>query len=180
MEKWSLTALADGLLRCALNASDGRGIRTVDGGRPHLLQQTVIALAKGQRLDEHENPGEATVQVLRGRVRVSAGDDTTDGSPGQLLILPGARHTLTALEDAVLLRTVAKRVPSSAADAADTDPSASYQPQPQRRHRRWPVNAPQPAAVQRPITGRGGAGVGVSDSSRDRTTGHRSPIWRHR
>ncbi|MFG1674390.1 cupin domain-containing protein [Micromonospora sp. NPDC049282] len=140
MKKWSLTTLADGLLGNALKSSEGRGIRTVDGGRPQLLHQSVIALAKGQRLDEHDSPGGATVQVLRGRVRVTAGDDTTDGSTGQLLIVPGARHTLTALEDAVLLRTVVRRVTSSAADAVGTHPSASYQPQPQRR--RWPVNAP--------------------------------------
>lgn len=139
METWSLTALADGLLRCALTASSGRGIRTVDGGRPHLLHQTMIALAGGQRWDEHANPGEATVQVLRGRVRVSAGDDMTDGSPGQLLIVPGARHTVTALEDAVVLLTVAKRPTPIAADVVDTDLADSY-----RRHhgrRRWPVNA---------------------------------------
>jgi quercetin dioxygenase-like cupin family protein len=108
MEKWSLTALADGLLRQSLNASSGRNMRTVNGGRPHLLHQAVIALAHGQELDEHDNPGEVTVQVLRGRVRVIAGDDTIDGSPGQLLIVPRAPYTVTALEDAVLLLTVAK------------------------------------------------------------------------
>src|ERR1044072_3680677 len=109
MEKCSLTALADGLLSHALTASNGRGVRTVDGGPPHLLHQTVIALAGGQRGDEHDNPGEATVQVLRGRVRVTAGDDTTEGAPGQLLIVAGVRHTVTALQDAVVLLTVAKR-----------------------------------------------------------------------
>jgi quercetin dioxygenase-like cupin family protein len=143
MEKWSLTALADGLLSYALSASSRRGMRTVDGGRPHRLHQTMIALAGGQRLDEHDNPGEATVQVLRGRVRITAGDDTTDGCPGQLLIVPGVRHTMTALEDAVVLLTVAKRPTPFAADAVDTDPTASYQRQ--RQHgRRWPVNASLP------------------------------------
>jgi quercetin dioxygenase-like cupin family protein len=142
MEKWSLTALADGLLTYALNASSRRGMRTIDGGRPHQLHQTMIALARGQRLDEHDNPGEATVQVLRGRVRVTAGDDTTDGCPGQLLIVPGVRHTLTALEDAVVLLTVAKPPTPIAADAVDTDLGASYQRQPGRR--RWPVNASLP------------------------------------
>ena len=39
MEKWSLTALADGLLSQALSASTGRDVYTVDGGRPHLLNQ---------------------------------------------------------------------------------------------------------------------------------------------
>lgn len=146
MEKWSLTALADGLLSHTLSAPSHRGIRTVDGGRPHLLNQTMIALARGQRLDEHNDPGEATVQVLRGRVRVTAGDDTTDGFPGQLLIVPGARHTVTALEDAVVLLTVAKRPTPIADDALDTDPAASYQRQ--RRRRRWPVNASLPESRQ--------------------------------
>jgi hypothetical protein len=142
MEKWSLTALADGLLKHALNASDGRCIRTIDGGRPNLPCQSVIALAAGQRLDEHDDPGGATVQVLRGRLRVTAGDDTTDGSAGQLLIVPGAGHTLTALEDSVLLLTIAQSDTPMAADAADTDLSASYR----RRHRRrrQPVGVPFP------------------------------------
>jgi quercetin dioxygenase-like cupin family protein len=115
-----LTALADGLLSHALNASTGRGVRTVDGGRPRLLHQAVIALAHGQRLDEDDNPGEATVQVLRGRVRIIAGGDTMDGSSGQLLIVPHAPYTVTALEDAVLLLTVAKPTARIAPDLVDT------------------------------------------------------------
>jgi quercetin dioxygenase-like cupin family protein len=122
MEKWSLTALADGLLSHARSASRRRSTCTVHGGRPHLLCQTVIALARGQTLDEHENPSEATVQVLRGRVRMATGDDTTDGSTGQLLILPDARHTVAALEDAVLLLTVAERAPLRRADPATRGP----------------------------------------------------------
>jgi quercetin dioxygenase-like cupin family protein len=140
MEKWSLTALADGLLKYALNASDGRGIRSIHGGRPHPLQQTVIALTEGQRLDEYADPGEATVQVLRGRVRVTSGDDATDCSAGQLLIVPGSGHTLTALEDAVLLISVARSDTPIAADAVDTEVSPSYRRP--RRRRRLPVKAP--------------------------------------
>ncbi len=142
MEKWSLTALADGLLSHALRASSRRDIRTIDGGRPHLLYQSVIALARGQRIEEHHNPGEATVQVLRGRVRVAAGDDTTDVPTGHLLIVPGTRHSLTALEDAVVLLTVVKRTTTAPADRMDTDLADFYQRQ--RRRGRWPVNAPLP------------------------------------
>jgi quercetin dioxygenase-like cupin family protein len=150
MEKWSLTALADGLLSNALSnalsASSRRAMRTADGGRPHLLHQNMIALARGQTVDEQDDLGEATVQVLRGRVRVTAGDDTTDGSAGQLLILPGTGHTVTALEDAVVLLTVAKRPTPSTGDALDTDLAASYQRRRQRRsgRRRWPVNTSLP------------------------------------
>jgi hypothetical protein len=71
--------------------------------------QTMIALGRGQRLDEHDNRGAATVQVLRGRVRVTTGADVADGTAGQLLIVPDGRSTVTAVEDSVVLLTVAER-----------------------------------------------------------------------
>ncbi|EKT78853.1 MULTISPECIES: cupin domain-containing protein [Rhodococcus] len=108
MEKMSLTALARQQLELASTASSGRSARTIYGGHEHVLRQTLIALAAGQKLDEHENPGEATVQVLHGRVRLSAGENSWEGSPGDLLIVPNARHSLEALDAATVLLTVAK------------------------------------------------------------------------
>ncbi|PRX11996.1 hypothetical protein CLV67_13020 [Actinoplanes italicus] len=54
-------------------------------------------------------PGEATLQVLRGRVRLSAGDDSADASSGELLVIPDAPRRLDALQGSVILLTVAKR-----------------------------------------------------------------------
>jgi quercetin dioxygenase-like cupin family protein len=74
--------------------SSGRSAPSVYGGHEHTLRQTVIAMATGHILDEHENPGEATVQVILGRVRLAAGDARSAGrsSPGRHL------HTSAATE----------------------------------------------------------------------------------
>ena len=107
MEKSSLTALAREQMKLAKQASSGRSADTVYGGHEHTLRQTVIALVAGYGLGEHENPGEATVHVLQGRVRLNGDGHGWEGSPGDLLIVPTARHTLDALEDSVVLLTVA-------------------------------------------------------------------------
>lgn len=106
--KSSLTALSREQLKLAKTGSSGRSASTVYGGHEHTLRQTMIALVGGQRLSEHENPGEATVHVLHGRVRLGAGDDQWDGSPGDLIVVPDRKHDLEALEDSVVLLTVAK------------------------------------------------------------------------
>jgi quercetin dioxygenase-like cupin family protein len=110
MQKLSLTATGREQLDVARRTPSGRAAETVYGGHEHMLRQTVIALVAGQRLDEHENPGEATVHVLQGRVRMLAGDESWEGVGGDLLIVPAQRHALEALEDTVVLLTVAKRV----------------------------------------------------------------------
>jgi quercetin dioxygenase-like cupin family protein len=108
MEKFSLDAIAREQAKTAAAASSGRSARTVYGGHEHALRQTVIALTAGSVLDDHENPGEATLHVLRGRVRLTAGELAWEGRDGDLLVVPAARHALAAIEDAVVLLTVSK------------------------------------------------------------------------
>lgn len=109
MQKESLTALVRHHLAAAAAASSGRSAHTIYGGHEHVLRQTLIALRAGSQLDEHENPGEATVQVLHGRVTLVAGADRWNGSPGDLITVPDSRHALEAVEDSVVLLTVGKR-----------------------------------------------------------------------
>lgn len=108
MEKTSLTALARHQLDIAKNASSGRSAKTVYGGHQRVLRQTVVAMSAGQIMAEHENPGEATVYVLQGRIALTAGVDSWSGWQGDLLIVPEQPHALEAVEDTVILLTVAK------------------------------------------------------------------------
>ena len=109
MQKLSLQALAREQMTSAGTASSGRSARTVYGGHEHVLRQTVIALTAGSSLSEHDNPGDATILVLSGRVRLTAGDDSWEGREGDLLLIPSARHSMLAVDDATVLLSAASK-----------------------------------------------------------------------
>jgi quercetin dioxygenase-like cupin family protein len=107
MQKVSIEALVRE--QFAKAAANGRNAAdTVVGGHERVLRQTVIAMLEGAELGEHENPGEATLYVLKGSVRLLSGDQQWDARTGDLLMIPNARHSVIALTDAALLLTVAK------------------------------------------------------------------------
>ncbi|ABG94058.1 cupin [Rhodococcus opacus PD630] len=107
MDKKSLTALARQQLKLAGGTSSGRSSQTVYGGHRRSLRQTVIALAAGQKMAEHESPGEATLFILSGKLNLVSGEDSWKGSTGDLLVLPTDRHSVEAIEDVAFLLTVA-------------------------------------------------------------------------
>lgn len=109
VQKTSLEALGRQLRRAAGGSDSGRAADTVHGGHEKALRQTVVALVAGRVLAEHENPGEASVLVLDGRVRMVAGEDSWEGRRGDLIIVPPTRHRLEAMTDATVLLTVVKR-----------------------------------------------------------------------
>jgi len=108
MQKFSLDAIAREQLSRALTAPAGRAAETVYGGSECALRQTVVGLKAGTELAEHDNPGEATVQVLSGRVRLNSPETNWELRQGDLLIVPNARHSVTALTDASIVLTVVK------------------------------------------------------------------------
>jgi len=101
-----LHALAEELLGTATAEHSGRAGRTlahpVDG-----LRQTVIALRADAELGEHESPGPASVLVLRGRVRLVAGETSVSLPAHHVSPVPDRRHSLHAEEDSVVLLSVA-------------------------------------------------------------------------
>ena len=106
MESTSLTGLASEQLGLARDHHSGRSAKTIHGGHEHFMRQTLIALASGHGLGEHDSPPEATLQVLTGRVRLRAQSDEWEGQAGDFVVIPSERHSLDALEDSAVLLTV--------------------------------------------------------------------------
>ncbi|MEU9498358.1 cupin [Streptomyces sp. NPDC048196] len=68
------------------------------------LRQTVIALIAGASLDEHQAPPAASLQVLKGRVRLTGPGNGTELKTGQIAVLQ-KRHGVEAVEDSAVLLT---------------------------------------------------------------------------
>lgn len=84
---------------------DGRSSRTLLKEGP--LRVTLIVLSPGGGIPEHDSPGPITVQVLRGQLDVTAGDQTHSVAPGQLLAVDSTvPHGLHSEEGAAFLLTV--------------------------------------------------------------------------
>jgi quercetin dioxygenase-like cupin family protein len=103
-----LQALAEEHLAAARAAEHGRSAHLVLHDGP--LRQSVIALRAGAVLDEHNAPPAASLQVLHGRVRITAESGAQELAAGTLQRIPHERHGLLALEDAVVLLTAVTAV----------------------------------------------------------------------
>lgn len=111
-----IAALADELLIRARSEPHGRAAELVvhDG----VLRQLVLALAEGAELAEHNAPAAATLQALRGRVRLSytAGSATPaeELGAGELTVIGHERHGVQALEDSAFVLTTVTGLPDGA------------------------------------------------------------------
>ncbi|MFK8910305.1 cupin [Streptomyces sp. YS-3] len=103
-----LTALTEEHLALARVASHGRSAQLVAHDGP--LRQSVIALASDSELDEHNAPLAASLQVLRGHVRLTSNSGNKELRTGELCELPRERHGLLALEDSAVLLTAVTAV----------------------------------------------------------------------
>ncbi|MBW4718682.1 hypothetical protein [Saccharothrix obliqua] len=68
---------------------------------------TLIALAGGAELGEHDAPPAATLYIITGQVRLHTHDAEWLLNRNHLMPVPRLRHGITALTDSVVLLTVA-------------------------------------------------------------------------
>jgi quercetin dioxygenase-like cupin family protein len=114
-----LSTEAEDLLLVAIATRAGRAAKALAPPSASPLQQTLVALCSGHRLPDHEPTGPSTVQVIRGVIRLTGCEGGELLSAGEWAPLPSGRSGIEALEDAVILLTVALDVdaPWSAATA---------------------------------------------------------------
>ena len=102
-----VNALAEELLAEARRQPARRAARTLSNGVAQ--RATLIAMADGAELAEHDAPTAATLQVITGRVRLHTREEEWLLDAGHLAVVPHQRHGLTARADSVVLLTVALR-----------------------------------------------------------------------
>lgn len=103
-----LGAVGSDVLGRAADSPNGRATQLVRSAPDVGFSQVLLAICAGHELADHENPGEATLQVLSGRVRLSAGDEEWSVGPGELVAIPHRRHAVFADEDSVVMLTIVR------------------------------------------------------------------------
>ena len=100
-----VNAKAEELLERARGASSGRAAESLLKVGP--LRQTLLALADGSELAEHDAPGPGSVHVLRGAVVFRFGAGESARLPeGAVWPLVQQRHSVVAEGDAAFILTV--------------------------------------------------------------------------
>jgi quercetin dioxygenase-like cupin family protein len=115
----------------ALNRSDRTGPRVLFS-TPEA-RAVVIDLAPGEEMSDHRVHERAVVQVVLGNIELKSEDAETTCGDGVLVVLePGERHGIRALEQSRLLLTLAPWPCLDRDEAADGDPH------------KLPINATEP------------------------------------
>jgi quercetin dioxygenase-like cupin family protein len=105
--------VAEAAARLRAEAHDGvAGHRQVALVRRGPVSLILFLFEAGASLREHRADGEVTIQVLAGRLSVSAAGEAFDLGPGELVSLaPGHPHAVQALEESTMLLSIC-RIPA--------------------------------------------------------------------
>ena len=99
----------DALRASAALARTGRSARTLIKDGP--LRVTLIALAPGGGMAEHQADGPITVQPIQGKITFHVNDRVHDLRPGDLLMVRGGvRHSVASATGGMFLLTLAVAV----------------------------------------------------------------------
>lgn len=98
-----IAELTDAFLQSASSAPHGRTAEMVLQDGP--LRQSVLGLAEGTELADHESPPAGSVLVLRGEIDIVGASGTTTLETGMLSALPRERHSVRAKVDSTFLLT---------------------------------------------------------------------------
>lgn len=99
-----LTAMADHLLVTAAASSHHRASQRIDLGFQQL-RMMAIGFAEGAELPEHHTPGDAVLQVVCGRIRLTDETRTIEIETGTIVRIPDVPYRVEALEPSVILLT---------------------------------------------------------------------------
>lgn len=100
----NLDELCTELMSRAHGARSGRSARGVFNGT--YLRQVLLTLTEGSELADHDSPPEATLQVVRGSVRLATATESWHLSTGDLIAVPPDRHSVAAVTDAAFMLTI--------------------------------------------------------------------------
>lgn len=103
-----LVVFADALIDAAAENERGVAMKRVPSDNTRL-RVAGIGLTAGSELAEHSNPGEAVLQLLRGRATVRWPGGSYDLVAGMLVTIPQAKHSVLAHEDSALMLTAVNR-----------------------------------------------------------------------
>ena len=99
-----LPTLADYLLAQATESPQLRASQRINLDH-ETLRMTAIGFAAGGELPDHRNPGEAVLQVVRGRIRLTDETRSVEVDEGTLARVPNGVHRVEALEPSVIVLT---------------------------------------------------------------------------
>src|SRR5699024_3427085 len=119
-EEDTMPALPDAITQAmnqARAAENGRHAELLVHDGP--LRQSVIALRRGERLPEHNSPPAASIQVVRGSLRVT-GQEEAELRAGDFEALTHFRHAVEALEDCAFVLTTVTSQPSGGSHSTRT------------------------------------------------------------
>jgi quercetin dioxygenase-like cupin family protein len=85
----------------SLGAGDvsNRADREPHAGQNRAVSMTLFAFDKGEEISSHESKGDAMVQVLDGKAKITIGEGEYVLSAGETIVMPaGVPHALEAVE----------------------------------------------------------------------------------